>query len=93
MLCRQRLNECCCFRDRENSTVFVADLPEGVTEQDLQILFKDVRVILRQGFGSKFLIQMQCGEIREIKVTRLPAALVATVEFFSRVSPVVILLW
>ncbi|CAK5284383.1 unnamed protein product [Mycena citricolor] len=28
-------------RDRENSTVFVAELPIGVTEQDLEALFKD----------------------------------------------------
>lgn len=29
-------------RDRENSTVFVADLPAGVTEEELVALFKDV---------------------------------------------------
>jgi squamous cell carcinoma antigen recognized by T-cells 3 len=29
-------------RDRENCTVFVADLPVGVTENELQDLFKDV---------------------------------------------------
>jgi len=29
-------------RDRENSTVFVADLPHGVTDDDLKQLFKDV---------------------------------------------------
>jgi len=31
------------FRDRENCTVFVSDLPESVTEDDLKALFKDVR--------------------------------------------------
>lgn len=30
------------FRDRENCTVFVSDLPDGVTEEDLTALFKDV---------------------------------------------------
>ncbi|KAF8964174.1 hypothetical protein BDZ97DRAFT_1816638 [Flammula alnicola] len=55
-------------RDRENSTVFVADLPEDVTEEDLKNLFKD------------------CGSVREVKITQLPMALVATVEFFDRES-------
>ena len=32
-------------RDRENSTVFVADLPHGVTDDDLKQLFKDVRML------------------------------------------------
>jgi len=31
-------------RDRENSTVFVADLPPGTTEDKLRTLFKDVRM-------------------------------------------------
>lgn len=31
-------------RDRENSTVFVADLPAGVTEDELSTLFKDVGI-------------------------------------------------
>ncbi|KDR82688.1 hypothetical protein GALMADRAFT_57506 [Galerina marginata CBS 339.88] len=53
-------------RDRENSTVFVADLPKGVTDGDLQTLFKD------------------CGRVREVKITQLPLAIVATVEFFDR---------
>lgn len=30
------------YRDRENSTVFVADLPSGSTENELKELFKDV---------------------------------------------------
>jgi hypothetical protein len=30
-------------RDRENCTVFVSDLPESATEDDLKALFKDVR--------------------------------------------------
>ncbi|KAF9483427.1 hypothetical protein BDN70DRAFT_799974 [Pholiota conissans] len=55
-------------RDRENSTVFVADLPQGVTEEDLKNLFKD------------------CGNVREVKITQLSQALVATVEFFERDS-------
>ncbi|KAF8798785.1 hypothetical protein BYT27DRAFT_7202479 [Phlegmacium glaucopus] len=55
-------------RDRENSTVFVADLPHGVTDDDLKQLFKD------------------CGSIREVKITQLPRAFVATVEFFERDS-------
>ncbi|KAG1748706.1 hypothetical protein EDB19DRAFT_1847464 [Suillus lakei] len=55
-------------RDRENSTVFVADLPSEATEADLKALFKD------------------CGDIRDIKFTRMPETLVATVEFFDRDS-------
>lgn len=35
------------YRDRENSTVFVADLPHGVTNDDLKQLFKDVRILAR----------------------------------------------
>jgi hypothetical protein len=31
------------FRDRENCTAFVSDLPESATEGDLKALFKDVR--------------------------------------------------
>ncbi|KAK7048174.1 ATP-dependent DNA helicase PIF1 [Favolaschia claudopus] len=55
-------------RDRENSTVFVADLPTGVTEEELNALFKD------------------CGKVREVKITELTGAIVATVEFFERDS-------
>ncbi|KAF7346103.1 ATP-dependent DNA helicase PIF1 [Mycena sanguinolenta] len=55
-------------RDREHSTVFVADLPTGVTEEELTALFKD------------------CGKIREVKITELSGAVVATVEFFERDS-------
>lgn len=33
-------------RDRENCTVFVSDLPESTTEDDLKALFKDVRAIV-----------------------------------------------
>lgn len=31
-------------RDRENSTVFVADIPNNVTEEELTNVFKDVRI-------------------------------------------------
>ncbi|KAG6813581.1 hypothetical protein H0H92_009625 [Tricholoma furcatifolium] len=55
-------------RDRENSTVFVGDLPAGVTEDEISALFKD------------------CGKVREVKITELRDALVATVEFFDRDS-------
>ncbi|KAJ7714178.1 hypothetical protein B0H16DRAFT_1808225, partial [Mycena metata] len=55
-------------RDRENSTVFVADLPTSVTEEELVALFKD------------------CGKVREVKITELSGAIVATVEFFERDS-------
>lgn len=34
-------------RDRENSTVFVAELPKDVSEDDLKTLFKDVRYVLK----------------------------------------------
>jgi RNA recognition motif-containing protein len=30
-------------RDRENCTVFVSDLPDGTTPEELTTLFKDVR--------------------------------------------------
>ncbi|THH27765.1 hypothetical protein EUX98_g6425 [Antrodiella citrinella] len=53
-------------RDRENSTVFCAELPTAVTEDDLVALFKD------------------CGRIREVKITKLPNSVVATVEFAGR---------
>ncbi|KAF9046435.1 hypothetical protein BJ165DRAFT_1471732 [Panaeolus papilionaceus] len=53
-------------RDRENATVFCADLPEDVEEGVLKQLFHD------------------CGDIREVKITRLPSAVVATVEFTDR---------
>lgn len=55
-------------RDRENCTVFVADLPSEATEADLKALFKD------------------CGDIRDVKFTRMPETLVATVEFYDRDS-------
>ncbi|KAH6912804.1 RNA-binding protein Prp24 [Coprinopsis sp. MPI-PUGE-AT-0042] len=55
-------------RDRENATVFVADLPAQVSEDELKALFKD------------------CGKIREVKVTHLPTAIVALVEFYERDS-------
>lgn len=55
-------------RDRENCTVFVADLPSETTEADLKALFKD------------------CGDIRDVKFTRMPETLVATVEFHDRDS-------
>ncbi|OCH91935.1 RNA-binding protein Prp24 [Obba rivulosa] len=54
--------------DRENCTVFVADLPSDAQEADLAALFKD------------------CGDIREIKITQLSNARVATVEFHERES-------
>ncbi|KZT09316.1 RNA-binding protein Prp24 [Laetiporus sulphureus 93-53] len=63
-----RLMETIICRDRENCTVFVADLPSDAREDDLASLFKD------------------CGPIREIKVTHLPNAPVATVEFMERES-------
>jgi RNA recognition motif-containing protein len=34
------------YRDRENCTVFVADLPVGVTEAELSDLFKDVSIFV-----------------------------------------------
>ncbi|KAJ7855952.1 hypothetical protein B0H14DRAFT_2353000 [Mycena olivaceomarginata] len=55
-------------RDREHCTVFVADLPDGITEDELTALFKD------------------CGKVREVKITQLSGAIVATVEFFERDS-------
>lgn len=39
---RADLYSVCSSRDRENSTVFVADLPTQVTEDELKELFKDV---------------------------------------------------
>ena len=42
-------------RDRENSTVFVADLPHDATEEELRALFKDVRHLLNP--SSQMLIR------------------------------------
>ena len=80
-------------RDRENSTVFVTDLPHGVTDDDLKQLFKDVRM-LAQFICSIimflfFLFYTKCGSIREVKITQLPGSFVATVEFFERVGRLV----
>lgn len=36
------------YRDRENCTVFVADLPTGTSEEQLRALFKDVRIGLAE---------------------------------------------
>ncbi|KAJ3894244.1 hypothetical protein GG344DRAFT_41516 [Lentinula edodes] len=55
-------------RDRENSTVFVADIPNNVTEEELTNVFKD------------------CGRVREVKITKLSSATVATIEFMDRES-------
>ncbi|KAJ4001680.1 hypothetical protein F5050DRAFT_1708044 [Lentinula boryana] len=55
-------------RDRENSTVFVADIPHDVTENELTNMFED------------------CGTVREVKITKLISATVATVEFMDRES-------
>jgi len=70
-------------RDRENCTIFVADLPAMVTEDDLTNLFKDVRNYL--SWISFSHVKLQCGKIREVKITPLPNIVVATVEFFERV--------
>ena len=77
-------------RDRENSTVFVADLPHGVTDDDLKQLFKDVRMLVR--FICQIIIILfctKCGSIREVKIAQLPGSFVATVEFFERVGRLV----
>ncbi|KAG9040601.1 Splicing factor [Tulasnella sp. UAMH 9824] len=55
-------------RDRENATVFVAGLWEGLENDELKRLFKD------------------CGAVREVKITKLPNDVVATVEFMDRES-------
>ncbi|KIO31343.1 hypothetical protein M407DRAFT_220481 [Tulasnella calospora MUT 4182] len=54
--------------DRENATVFVAGLWEGLDDDELKRLFKD------------------CGAVREVKITKLPNNVVATVEFMDRES-------
>ena len=40
----------CCARDRENCTVFVAELPAGVQEDELTALFKDVSATFQAYF-------------------------------------------
>lgn len=55
-------------RDRENATVFVTGLQEGLKDDELKRLFKD------------------CGAIREVKISKLPNDVVATVEFMDRES-------
>lgn len=72
-------------RDRENCTVFVSDLQESTTEDDLKALFKDVRFIptlFRIVIDASF---SQCGDIREVRMTKLRNFQVATVEFSERV--------
>jgi squamous cell carcinoma antigen recognized by T-cells 3 len=76
-------------RDRENSTVFVADLPNGVTDDDLKQLFKDVRMLAQFICQIVIILFAQCGSIREIKISQLPGSFVATVEFFERVGRLV----
>ena len=74
------------LRDRENSTVFVANLPVETTEDDLVKLFKDVRIIFRFSHSAVFNIHYKCGNVREVKTTHLPNMLVATIEFINRES-------
>jgi hypothetical protein len=40
------------IRDRENCTVFAADLPVGVTEEELTELFKDVCLLSFRSWDS-----------------------------------------
>jgi len=71
-------------RDRENCTVFVADLPNDVIDEDIHRLFSDVSV---SPCARVVIIDphLKCGNVREVKITPLPDALVATVEFQERV--------
>lgn len=71
--------------DRENSTVFVANLPANSQEDDLQALFKDVCIQFLDTVLFSNALFHQCGQVREIKLTQLPNAFVATVEFMDRV--------
>ena len=71
-------------RDRENCTVFVADLPDSVNEGDLVDLFKDVRAQYNLCDGLIYSFP-KCGPIREIKITAMANSHVATVEFVDRV--------
>ncbi|KAF9242560.1 hypothetical protein BU15DRAFT_86759 [Melanogaster broomeanus] len=57
--------------DRENCTVFVADLPSGTTEGAAQGTLTPLS---------------QCGEVRDVKITNMPETVVATVEFTARDS-------
>ncbi|KAG8966590.1 Splicing factor [Tulasnella sp. 419] len=59
-------NEIPLKRDRENSTVFIGGLWEGLDETELKKLFRD------------------CGEIREVKITKLANEVVALVEFMDK---------
>lgn len=65
----------------------MSDLPAGVTEEELTALFKDVSL---DCFSPSLLVTsiLQCGKVREVKITELSGAIVATVEFFERVSSV-----
>lgn len=71
-------------RDRENCTVFVADLPAGAGEEQVKALFKDV-CIRSEHEVHHAKLTAQCGEIRGIKIANLPETLVGTVEFATRV--------
>lgn len=77
------------YRDRENSTVFVADLPHSVTDEDLKQLFKDVRILTQLICEIIIIFTTKCGSIREVKITQLSKAFVATVEFSEKVGGLV----
>ncbi|KAG9104040.1 Splicing factor [Ceratobasidium sp. 370] len=59
-------------RDRENSTVFVTDMPVGTGETEIGQLFND---------ASNF-----CGDVREVKLMQVDDQSVVTVEFVDRES-------
>lgn len=74
-------------RDRERTTVLVSKLPQSAVDDDLHKLFKDVGISPVYSIPSNT-ISLQCGEIREISIKKLPNELVATVEFMDHVSGV-----
>ena len=57
-------------RDRENATVFVADLPSGVTEEELSELFKDVSPVF---FRSILSIHFLANSVARSGRSRLPS--------------------
>ncbi len=62
-------------------------MPSTTSEEDLKTLFKDVRSLSPStAYAYTDVFFLQCGVVREVKITPLPNNLVATVEFMERDS-------
>jgi hypothetical protein len=77
-------------RDRESSTVLVSGLNDDVDEAIVRDRFQDVSAgpLGQQNERSELIALRisQCGEIRDINITRNGSVIAATVEFADRVG-------